>query len=108
VKSLLPLILIALAFVVLIVLPARMRSREMQRVQQVQGSLTHGVEVMTSSGMYGRVVHIGADSVDLEIAPGVVTTWAKMAIREVRAAPADPAGPDSGGDPSRPPGAEPE
>lgn len=96
-KSLLPIILIALAFVVLIVLPARMRSRELRRVQHMQESLEIGTEVMTSSGLYARVVYLGEDSVDLEIAPGVVTTWAKMAIREVRAVPAQQAEDDEAG-----------
>jgi preprotein translocase subunit YajC len=78
-----PLLLIAV-FVVLVVLPTRARNRQVRQMQSMQAQLTLGTEVMTSSGMYGRVVALWEDEVDLEVAPGVVTTWARMAIREVR------------------------
>ncbi|MBI3688970.1 MAG: preprotein translocase subunit YajC [Actinobacteria bacterium] len=92
-KQAIPLILIAIAFVVLIVLPMRSRNRELQRVQEMQRSLQVGARVMTSSGMYGRIVGLGEDTVDLEIAPRVTTTWSRMAVREAPDSPGT-AGPD--------------
>ena len=97
--ALLPLLLLALAFVVLIVLPMRSRNRALQQTRQMQASLTPGADVMTTSGLFGRVTAIGDDSVDLEIAPGVVVRWAKAAIAEIRGS--TPAPPDE------PPGTEP-
>ena len=36
----------------------------------------------TTSGLQATVAAITDDTVDLEIAPGVVTTWMKLAIRD--------------------------
>jgi preprotein translocase subunit YajC len=88
--ELVPLLLLALAFVVLVVLPMRARNRALQKTRQLQAGLTAGTEVMTTSGLYGRVTAIAEDTVDLEVSPGVVVRWAKAAIAETResAAPA--------------------
>ncbi len=82
--ALLPLLLLALAFVVLVVLPMRARSRMTQQVRQMQASLTLGTEIMTTSGVYGRIVALDEQTADVEIAPGVVVRWARAAIGEVR------------------------
>jgi preprotein translocase subunit YajC len=37
---------------------------------------------MTTSGMYGTIVALADNTVDLEIAPRVVTTWSRAAVRE--------------------------
>jgi preprotein translocase subunit YajC len=87
-RALLPLLLLALAFVVLVVLPMRTRSRALQQTRQMQAGLTVGTDVMTTSGLFGRVVSLADDTVDLEVAPGVVLRWARGAIAEVRSAPA--------------------
>lgn len=79
-----PLILIALVFVVLIVLPARQRKRVQSQQQELQNSLQPGTPVMTTSGMRGTVARLGDETVDLEIAPGVVVTFVRRAILEVR------------------------
>ena len=93
----LPLIVIAVAFVLLILLPARQRKRMQAQTQAMQASLTPGTPVMTTSGMHGTVVALGDASVDLEIAPGVVVTFARQAILEVRkpAGQTPPAGTDA-------------
>src|SRR5260370_1399419 len=46
------------------------------------GRLGPGDRVHTSSGLEATVVAITDDTVDLEIAPGVVTTWMKLAVRD--------------------------
>ena len=81
-----PLILLALAFVLLIVLPARQRKKMQSQAQALQQSLSVGTPVMTTSGLHGTVVALGDRTVDLEIAPGVVVTFARQAILEVRPA----------------------
>ena len=82
--ALLPLLLLAGAFVVLVVLPMRARSRALQQARQLQESLSVGTEVMTTSGLYGRVAGVDEETVDLEVSPGVSVRWAKAAIAEVR------------------------
>ena len=86
--DLVPLLFIAIAVVFVLVLPMRQRNRAMQRAQQLQASLVPGIEVMTTSGLFGTVSEIGADTVDLEISPGVTVRWAKAAIAEIRTTPA--------------------
>jgi preprotein translocase subunit YajC len=39
---------------------------------------------MTTSGLHGSVAAIGDKTIDLQIAPGVVVTFARAAILEVR------------------------
>ncbi|WP_428340247.1 preprotein translocase subunit YajC [Mycobacterium sp.] len=59
---------------------SRRQKRAMQATIDLHDSLTTGDKVQTTSGLYGTITHITDDTVDLEIAPGVVTTWVKMAI----------------------------
>lgn len=95
--ALLPLVLLALAFVVLIVLPMRTRSRQLAQTRQMQAALTVGAEVMTTSGLYGTIAALAEDTVDLEVSPGVTVRWARAAVAEVRTpaatSDADTAGP---------------
>jgi preprotein translocase subunit YajC len=77
------LILLALA-VLLFVLPARQRKRMQAQQQAMQESLTIGTPVMTTSGLHGTVAGLAEKTLDLEIAPGVVVTFARQAILEVR------------------------
>jgi len=79
-----PLIVIALAAVLLFVLPARQRKRMQAQQQTMRDSLVPGTKVMTTSGLHGTVAGKGEGTVDLEIAPGVVATFAQQAILEVR------------------------
>src|ERR687886_1727433 len=78
------LILLALVFVVLIVLPGRQRKKMQAQQQQMQESLKPGTSVMTTAGMHATVAGIGDGTVDLEIAPGVVSTYERRAILQVR------------------------
>lgn len=88
----LPILLILFA-VVIVLLPMRARSRMALRQQQMQQALDVGTEIMTTSGLYGRIVRLDEETMQLEIAPGVVVTWARAAVGEVRG-PGD--GPEAG------------
>ena len=93
-----PIIILALLAVMLFVLPARQRKRMQAQAQEMQDSLTIGTPVMTTSGLHGTVAALAEKTVDLEIAPGIVVTFARPAILEVRKplASADDEGTDSG------------
>jgi preprotein translocase subunit YajC len=84
--------------VLLFVLPQRARKRAQAQAQAMQSSLTFGTAVMTTSGLHGTVAGLGEGTVDLEIAPGVVVTFLRQAILEVRSAATDVAGQVSPGD----------
>lgn len=77
------LILIALLLFVPILINGRKQKRQFQEMQQLQSSLSEGDVVTTTSGLRGTVVDSSyEETVDLEIAPGVVTTWLRAAVRE--------------------------
>jgi preprotein translocase subunit YajC len=77
---LLPLIIIL--FAVPLFLGTRKQKRAAAAQQNLQKSLSYGDRVMTTSGLYGTVVSSNDESIDLEIAPGVVTSWLRAAVRE--------------------------
>jgi len=102
-----PLLLLALAAVLLFVLPARQRKRMTTQQQAMRNSLAPGTPVLTTSGMQATVVGKGDTTVDLEIAPGVVVTFAQQAILEVRKPAGDvPGGPADPGFPGDDAGAD--
>jgi preprotein translocase subunit YajC len=68
---------------------SRRQRRAMQATIDLQESLQPGDRVHTTSGLEATIVAIADDTVDLEIAPGVVTTWMKLAVRD-RVEPDDP------------------
>lgn len=78
--SLLPFILIALVFWLLIVRPQRRRQQELS---STQSSLVPGAEVMLGSGIFGTVTSIEDDTVHLEIAPGTSVKVARQAVVKV-------------------------
>ena len=82
--ELFPLVILVLAFVLLIVVPARQRKKIQQQQRALQESLTPGTPVMTTAGLHGTVAALGEGTVDLEIAPGVVVTFARQAVLEIR------------------------
>jgi preprotein translocase subunit YajC len=59
---------------------SRRQKRAMQATIDLHESLTLGDRVQTTSGLHGAITQITDDTVELEIAPGVVTTWAKLAV----------------------------
>lgn len=69
---------------------SRRQKRAMQATIDLHESLRVGDRVHTTSGLQATVTNITDDTVDLEIAPGVITTWMKLAIRDrVEPAPLD-------------------
>lgn len=61
---------------------SRRQRRAMQATIDLHDSLQPGERVHTTSGLEATTVAIADDTIDLEIAPGVVTTWMKLAIRD--------------------------
>jgi preprotein translocase subunit YajC len=79
---LLPLLLV-LVLAVPLVMSSRKQKKQQAAQQDLQSSLAPGDRVMTTSGLYGTVADTSGDNtIDIEIAPGVVTTWLRLAVRE--------------------------
>ena len=95
-EALFPFLLLGVMVLLLFVLPARQRKKMQLQTQAMQESLTVGTPVMTTSGIHATVVALAEKTVDLELAPGVVVTFARPAILEVRTPPAGPGAESSG------------
>ena len=75
----LPLLIILGAFMFF---ASRRQKKAMQATIDLHNSLQIGDRVHTTSGLEATIAGISDDTVDLQIAPGVVTTWMKLAIRD--------------------------
>jgi len=75
----LPLLIVMGAFMFF---ASRRQKRAMQATIDLHESLQVGDRVHTTSGMEATITAITDDTVDLEIAAGVVTTWMKLAVRD--------------------------
>ena len=75
----LPLLIVMGAFMFF---ASRRQRKAMQATIDLHNSLQVGDRVHTTSGLQGEIKAITDDNVELEIAPGVVTTWMKLAVRD--------------------------
>jgi preprotein translocase subunit YajC len=58
----------------------RPQQRRISAVRQLQSQIQEGDEVLTTSGIYGRIARLGEADADLEIAPDTVIHVARGAI----------------------------
>jgi preprotein translocase subunit YajC len=83
--SLLPFVLIALVFWLLIVRP---QQRRRQELSSTQASLAPGSEVMLGSGIFGTVVSLEDETAHVEVSPGTTIKVARQAVVRVISGPA--------------------
>lgn len=88
------LVILVAAFFLLIVRPQR---RQAAARRALLATLEVGDEIVTSGGILGVVVAIGDDTLDVEIAPGVVVKLARGAVAARVSGPAGPPGDGDGG-----------
>lgn len=68
----------------------RQRKKQAQQQESLQNSISVGDVVVMTSGISGTVVDTDDEkTIDLEIAPDVITTWLRAAVREKLAGDAD-------------------
>ncbi|MBC7630680.1 preprotein translocase subunit YajC [Aeromicrobium sp.] len=91
--ALLPLVILVIAFILLVVRPARARQRAFLKTQ---GELAVGNKVMMASGMFGEIVSIGDDTLELRIAPQTVVTINRQAVARVVPDAVEPGAPQAG------------
>lgn len=75
----LPLLIIMGAFMFF---ASRRQKKAMQATIDLHESLQVGDRIHTTSGLKATIAGVGDDYVELEIAPGVVTSWMKLAVRD--------------------------
>jgi preprotein translocase subunit YajC len=101
----LPLVVVALALYLLLLAPARRRARA---AQQLQAGLAPGDSVMLTSGLFGTVVELEAETVRVEVAPEVVVRVHRRSVGQVINDLPPPGGPQEYDDASSPVGELPE
>lgn len=93
----LPLMLALL--VVFLFISFRNQKKRTKAMEELKAQAVPGARIQLSSGLFGTVhSDDGGESIEVEIAPGVITTWNRLAIRDVIAeqpvAPAEDAVPE--------------
>ncbi|MBA2773182.1 MAG: preprotein translocase subunit YajC [Nocardioidaceae bacterium] len=78
--ALLPLVLLLVLAYFLMIRPARKRAQE---TAQLQSALSVGDDVMTTSGIFGRVVEATDEHVGLEVATGTVIRVHRGAVGKI-------------------------
>jgi preprotein translocase subunit YajC len=78
----LPLLFLIIALGAFMFFGSRRQKKAMQATINLHESLREGDRIHTTAGLEGTIRGITDDSVDLEIAPGVVTRWLKIAVRD--------------------------
>jgi len=56
------------------------QQRRMRIARAIQSQIDEGDEILTTSGIYGRIVKLGDDDAQVEIAPSMVIRVARGAI----------------------------
>jgi len=75
-QLLVPLILFGLMWVLLV----RPQKERVRRQQQLVAGLEVGDEVITAGGLVGRIVALDDDEAHLEVAPGLVLRFLRIAV----------------------------
>lgn len=75
----LPLVVIMVIFYVMLILPAQRRQK---KTQEMLNALQSGDKVLTSGGIYGTIVGLEPDAVQLRIADQVKVKVARSAITD--------------------------
>ena len=68
---------------VMMVFSSRNKKKMALKAADLQASIVPGTRVMTTSGMHATVTAVADDTIELEISPGIYTTWVRAAVREV-------------------------
>ena len=76
------LLLLAVPLLLLTLLVVRFRGQQ-RRFTRALSAIEPGRRVMMTSGIFGDIVSVADDTVVVEVAPGVSTTWVRQAVARV-------------------------
>jgi preprotein translocase subunit YajC len=79
-SSTITLLFIVVVFAAVYLLFIRPRQQRMRQQQTAARQLEVGDQVVTASGLYGRLVSIDSDTAEVEVAPGVVISMMRRAV----------------------------
>lgn len=77
------LVLIVVVFLGLPVLTMRKQSKQVNEIKAFQAQLQPGMIVQMTSGIHARIAEVGETTVDVELSPGVTTTWERNAVMKL-------------------------
>jgi preprotein translocase subunit YajC len=76
-----PLLIIMVIFYVLLILPAQRRQK---KTQQMLGALKNGDKIVTSGGLFGTIVGLEGDSIQVRIADQVKVKVLRSAVASLQ------------------------
>ncbi|MGC5166359.1 preprotein translocase subunit YajC [Luteimicrobium sp. DT211] len=76
-------LIILLVLLVGLFLLSRRTQKKQKDAQSFRSNLTPGQDVMTASGMLGRIVEVDGDEITIESTPGTRSRWVRAAIAKV-------------------------
>jgi preprotein translocase subunit YajC len=71
------------AVALMMVFGSRNKKKMAAKAAALQEAIVPGSRVMTTSGLHATVTAVDDETIELEIAEGVYTTWIRAAVREV-------------------------
>ena len=75
-----PLIVLAVTFALLWLLFIRPQQRRVRGHQSLVEALQTGDEIVLTAGIYGRIVDLGPEDMQVEVAPGTTLRVARQAV----------------------------
>ena len=76
-------VLLILAMLVLSILSARNMRRSREHMAQLQSDITVGASILFGGGIYGKIVKIKDDVIDVEVGKDTVIQISRYAIQSV-------------------------
>ena len=76
-------VLVGIAAMILLFISAKNLKKRTSEIKEFHIELKPGTKVMFCGGVYGKVVKVGNDTVDVEVAKNVVVTVSRYAIQSV-------------------------
>ncbi|MGO1950402.1 MAG: preprotein translocase subunit YajC [Mycobacteriaceae bacterium] len=83
------LILLVVVFLGLPIMSMRKQSKQINEIKSFQSQLEPGMIVQMTAGIHARIDEVGSTTVDVELAPGVVTTWDRSSVLKKVESPED-------------------
>jgi preprotein translocase subunit YajC len=81
--NLLPILIIVVLFGVLYVTMIRPQRTRQRAAQQMQRTIAPGTRIRTTSGIYGTIISVDGQDVEVEVAPGVRIRMLRRAVMDV-------------------------
>lgn len=79
-EQVIPFLLLAVVFYLLIFRPMRARQKEFAALKELQDSVQPGAKIMMASGIFGTVREVNKEEIVLEIAPNTNIVIARGAV----------------------------